>query len=176
MANILTADKVGSIAYEFYANGDHLESVSEDEALEYLHGWENIPPGLENVLEGKAAGFEFDVTLTPADGHGEYDEDLIEEIPRDQFDFDEEDADLEPGIEVEMMDEGGDIYEGVVQKIEGDHVIVDFNPPLAGKTLRYVGKVVNVREATETELEWGIPESLVDVLLGDDDFDEEDDD
>jgi FKBP-type peptidyl-prolyl cis-trans isomerase 2 len=50
------------------------------------------------------------------------------------------------------------------------------NPPLAGKTIRYAGKVLNVREPNEEELEWGFPESLLDEMFGDEDDEEHDHD
>ncbi len=173
MSNTLSENKIGAIAYSIYVEGELLETVNEDEAIEYMHGWDNIVPGLEKALEGKGAGDAFDVTVAPEDAYGEYDNDLIEEIPAEDFEFDETDAELEPGLEVEMMDEDGNILEGTVLGIEGDYVLVDMNPPLAGKTIRYAGKVLNVREPSEEELDWGFPESLLDEMFGDDDEDEE---
>jgi len=171
----LTENKIGAIAYEIYVDGELLETVTEDSAIEYMHGGDNIVPGLEKALEGKKAGDTFDVTVAPEDAYGEYDNDLIEEIPVEDFAFDEEGAELEAGLEVEMMDEDGDIIEGTILGVEGDFVLVDLNPPLAGKTIRYAGKVLNVREPNEEELEWGFPESLLDEMFGeDDDFEDED--
>ena len=97
---------------------------------------------------------------------------MIEEIPADDFDFEEEGVALEPGLEVEMMDEDGDIIEGTILGIEGDMVLVDLNPPLAGKTIRYAGQILNVREPSEEEMDWGFPESLLDEMFGE----EEDED
>ena len=176
MSDVIGEDKVGTLAYEIWVDGELLETVSADNAIEYLHGWDNIVPGLEKALEGKAAGEAFDVTVSPEEGYGDYDEDLIEEIPRVDFDFEEEDAQIEIGMEVEMLDEDGDIIEGTIIGVEDDVVLVDMNPPLAGKTIRYAGEVLNVRAATEEELEWGFPESLMDDLFGEeDDWDEDED-
>lgn len=169
MALTLSENKIGAIAYDIHVDGEHLETVNEADAIEYLHGAENIVPGLENALAGKQVGDNFDVTVEPADAYGDYDEDLIEEIPADDFEFDEEGIELEAGLEVEMMDEDGEIIEGTIIGLEGDYVLVDMNPPLAGKTIRYVGKIVNIREATEEELEWGFPETLLDEMFGDED-------
>jgi FKBP-type peptidyl-prolyl cis-trans isomerase SlyD len=174
MSEVIGEDKVGTLSYEIWVDGELLETVSVESAIEYLHGWDNIVPGLEKALEGKTAGDKFDVTVSPEAGYGEYDDELIDEIPRVDFDFEEEDVQLEIGMEVEMMDEDGDIVEGTVIGMEDDMVTVDMNPPLAGKTIRYVGEVISVREATEEELEWGFPESLMEELFGEeDDWDEE---
>lgn len=169
MSNTLKENKIGAIAYEIYVDGELLETVNDDQAIEYMHGWDNIVPGLEKALEGKAAGDTFDVTVAPEEAYGEYDKDLIEEIPAVDFDFDDEGGQLEAGLEVEMMDEDGEILEGTVLGIEGDFVQVDMNPPLAGKTIRYAGKVLNVREPSEEELDWGFPESLLEEMFGDED-------
>ncbi|MGB7337866.1 MAG: FKBP-type peptidyl-prolyl cis-trans isomerase [Phototrophicaceae bacterium] len=175
MSLTLTENKIGAIAYDIYVDGNLVETVTEDDSIEYLHGGDNIVPGLERALEGKKADDTFDVTVEPKDAYGDYDDDLIEEIPAEDFNFDEEGMELEVGLEVEMMDEDGDILEGTVVGIEGDNVLVDLNPPLAGKTIRYVGKVLSVREPNEEELEWGFPESLLDDMFGEeDDFDDED--
>lgn len=174
MSLTLSENKVGAIAYEIHVDGKLLETVPEDDAIEYLHGWENIVPGLEKALEGKAAGDSFDVTVPPEDAYGDYDEELITEIPMDEFEFDEADSELEIGMEVEMLDDDGDIIEGTIVEFRDDVVLVDTNPPLAGKTIRYVGKVLDVREANEEELEWGFPESLLEDMFGDEDFDDED--
>lgn len=183
MADRLQENKVGALEYNIYIVNDDgsqelLESVDANQALEYLHGYENIVPGLESALEGKTVDDEFDVIVTPENGYGEYDEELIEEIDRDEFDFDEEGENLEVGMEIEMLDEDGDIIEGTIREVRGSIVVVDLNPPLAGQTIRYEGRVVGVRDATEEELEWGFPESLLDEMFGDDDdhFHEDDED
>ncbi len=176
MAERLTENKVGAIAYSIYVEGELVETVVAEDPIEYLHGYENIVPGLEAALAGKQAGDQFDVTLAPADAYGDYDEEQVQEIPIDEFDFDEEDATLEVGMEIEMMDEDGDIIEGVILEVRGDSVVVDLNPPLAGKTVRYAGHVLGGRDATEEELEWGFPESLLNDMFGEDDWDEDDHD
>jgi FKBP-type peptidyl-prolyl cis-trans isomerase SlyD len=174
MTEGIAKDKVGALAYEIWVDGELLETVTAENAIEYLHGGDNIVPGLEKALEGKSAGGSFDVTVPPEEGYGDYDEELIEEISRADFDFEEEEAQLEIGIEVEMLDEDGDIIEGTIVGMEDDVVLVDINPPLAGKTIRYAGEILSVRDATEEEIEWGFPESLLEELFGDDDWDEDD--
>ena len=174
MSLTLSENKVGAIAYEIHVDGALVETVHEDDAIEYLHGWDNIVPGLEKALEGKQAGDSFDVTVPPEDAYGDYDEELITEIPMDEFDFDETDSELEIGMEVEMLDDDGDIIEGTIVEFRDDVVVVDTNPPLAGKTIRYAGRVLEVREATEEELEWGFPESLLEDMFGDEEYDDDD--
>ena len=162
----LTEDKVASLAFTIYVDGKEMDTVSKDEPMEYLHGWDNIVPGLEKALDGKPVGHKFDVTVKPEDGYGEYDKEAIIEV--DLEDFDEEGTEPEVGLEVEMLDEDGDIIEGRIIAVEDDVVKVDINHELAGKTIRYTGEIVDIRDATEEELEWGFPETLLDEM-----FDEE---
>jgi FKBP-type peptidyl-prolyl cis-trans isomerase SlyD len=175
MSEVIAENKVATLAYEIWVDDELLETVTVENAIEYLHGWDNIVPGLEKALEGKVAGDTFDITVPPEEGYGDYDDELIEEIDRSDFDFEEESVQIEIGMEVEMLDEEGDIIEGTIVGIEDDVVLVDMNPPLAGKTIRYAGEVISVREANEDELDWGFPESLMEELFGEeDDWDEED--
>jgi FKBP-type peptidyl-prolyl cis-trans isomerase SlyD len=138
--------------------GDVLEEVGEDEGLPYLHGHDNIVPGLENELEGKTPGDDFEVTVEPEEAYGERMEELVSKMDRDAF---PEDQDLEPGMVFQAVksdvegDEASQLL--MIKKIVGDEVEVDANHPLAGKTLQFDGSVVDVREATDQELEQGHP-------------------
>lgn len=172
MALTLTENKVGALAFVLYIEDQEIDSVQKDDPLEYLHGWDNIVPGLEQALEGKQIGDQFDVTLNPEQAYGEYDEEAIIEVDAEEFDEDGEEPAV--GLEVEMMDEEGDLITGKIIEIRADVVLVDLNHELAGKTVRYVGEVVNVREPNEEELSWGIPESLLEEMFDEDEFDYED--
>lgn len=152
---------VASLAYRLMVEDEVIEDVNADEAVDYLHGEENLVPGLERALAGKKAGDKFSLTLQPDEGYGEYDDELVEEMPREELDEDEE---LKPGMEIELLDEDGDVFEATVREVRDDVVVMDFNPPLAGKVLNYDVEVVAVRPATEDELEMGFPASLLDEL------------
>ncbi|MCA9881490.1 MAG: peptidylprolyl isomerase [Anaerolineaceae bacterium] len=159
---------VGTIAYTLHVDGVEFEEVTADDNMEYLHGAENIVPGLEAALEGKQPGDSFSVEVQPVDGYGDYDEELIDEYPSEDFDTEDE---LEPGMEIEIMDEEGEMYEGTILEMNDDYIRVDFNDPLAGKILTYDVKVVDVRPATEEELKMGFPASLLDEMDDDHDHD-----
>ncbi len=154
-------DVVASIVYTLTVDGEEIEHLEEDDAIEYLHGAGNIVPGLEVKLTGKRIGDGFGLILKPEDAYGEHDEALIEQIPRE--DFEGVDA-LRPGMEVELESDDGYLFDVTIREITDEVVVVDFNPPLAGKTLDYNVKVVGLRAATEEELETGIPASLVEAL------------
>jgi len=93
-----------------------------------------------------------------------YDETDIEEVSREDFpDFEE----MEVGMEIEVVDEDGDIIEATIKEIRPDAIVLDFNSDLAGKSLTYHVQVVAVREADEDEIEMGLPASMMDDLLDD---------
>lgn len=176
MSQTLTKDMVGVIAYTLTIEGHVVEEVTGDDPVEYLHGAENIVPGLEKALEGKKVGDSVSVTVQPADGYGEYDEDEIDEVPLEDF---EGLGELQPGMEIEMVDEDGDSYEAIVLEVSNGTVRLDFNAPLAGKVLNYEVQIISVRPATDEEKEIGLPQSLIDEAFEDfedEDFEDEDED
>lgn len=163
---------VVALAYRLHVEGEMVEEVRADDPLEYLHGAENIVPGLERALTGLQAGASFSITLQPEEAYGPYDPELVEAVVREEF---EELGELTPGMEIEMIDDDGDVMEVVVREITETAVMLDFNPPLAGKVLDYDIQVVALRTATEDELEQGFPESLLDEMYDDEDFEDDED-
>lgn len=144
-------DLVVSLRYALTVDGEVVTETG-GEPMEYLHGAEEILPGLEVALTGRKVGDKFSVTLQPEDAYGEYDEDEIEEIDREDIPNIDE---LEVGMDVEVEDEDGYAYPAQVLEITDKVVVLDFNDRLAGKTLTYDVEVVGIREATPEELEHG---------------------
>jgi len=121
------------------------------EPIAYLHGgYGNTFPKIEEALEGQAAGYATTVELAPVDAFGEYKEALLQTIPKTQF---------PPGVKVggqlEGRAEDGQTIVFTVVKIKGPVVHLDGNHPLAGKTLRFALKVLEVRAASEEEIAHG---------------------
>ncbi|HZH78194.1 MAG TPA: peptidylprolyl isomerase [Archangium sp.] len=149
----ITKDRVVSIEYKLHlGDGNLIDESDPGDPLVYLHGYEEIVPGLENALAGKKAGDSLKVQVKPEDGYGEYDPDGVEEVPREEF---PPDMELEEGGVVTATDEDGDDVEFLVKKLNEKTVVVDFNHPLAGKTLHFEVTVREVRAATAEELEHG---------------------
>lgn len=144
----ITDGVVVSLVYVLTVDGEEVERVDMDEPLEYLHGAGNIVPGLEELLEGKRVGDRLHATLPPELAYGDYDPEDVDEFERELLSIDTE---LEEGLEVEVEDEDGYTYVATVTNLTDDMVTLDFNPPLAGKTLTYDVEVVALREATEDE-------------------------
>jgi FKBP-type peptidyl-prolyl cis-trans isomerase SlyD len=146
-------DSVVSIDYKLHLGDGKIVDESEaGEPLVYLHGYEQIVPGLEKVLEGKSAGDTVNPTVAPADGYGDYDPEGVEEVPRSEF---PEDLEIKAGGILSATDDDGDEVDFLVKEVKKDAVVVDFNHPFAGKTLHFDVKVVEVRAATAEELEHG---------------------
>lgn len=145
---------VVSIAYTLTADGVEIEAATAAEPLDYLHGHENILPALEAALVGKTIGDTATVELQPEDAYGEYDDDDVEMIERSDLP-----DDIEPGMELLLEDDDGHLFEVMVKEVTDQAVVLDFNSPLAGKTVTYSVEVVGIREANPDELAHGHPHS-----------------
>lgn len=146
-------DLVVGIAYALHlGDGKVIDSSGEGAPLLYVHGAGQIVPGLEQALEGKEAGHRQQVVVPSAQGYGERDEEATRTVPRAAF---PPDAPLEVGAELVVVDDQQNQVPLRIVKVEGDSVTVDFNHPLAGKTLHFDVTVKSVREATDEELEHG---------------------
>jgi FKBP-type peptidyl-prolyl cis-trans isomerase SlyD len=130
-----------------------LDSSEGDEPLAYLHGADNIVPGLEAKLTGRGVGDRVSVKVAPADGYGERAGEP-QPVPRDAF---PDDLELEEGMQFVAEDDDGELVPIWIAGVEGDVVVVDRNHPLAGVTLNFDVQVVDVRDASPEELEHGHP-------------------
>lgn len=133
------------------AEGETLDQSQEGQPLAYLHGAGNIIPGLEKALLGKQAGDKFTVTVPAAEGYGEYNADLVQEVPKQMFQGVEN---IEAGMQFQAQTDDG-VQIVTVKAVEGDNVLVDANFPLAGQDLTFDVEITEVRDATTEELEHG---------------------
>lgn len=128
-----------------------IETSDGGEPLVYLHGFQNLVPGLERALTGKKVGENYEVTVQPEEGYGERDETLVQQVPRDAFQGIDN---IKLGMEFQAESPNGPVVVEVVA-VDDDTITVDSNHPLAGVTLAFSGTIQDIREATETELEHG---------------------
>lgn len=149
---IIRDDVVVSLHYTLRnAKGDVLDKSDANEPLIYLHGHENIVPGLEDALAGKKVGDKVKAVVSPEDGYGEKTGE-VERVPRDAMP-----EDIEVGMDLLAEDEEGEVMPFWVVAIEGDEVVVTPDHPLAGVELHFDCEVVSVRTGTKEELEHGHP-------------------
>ncbi len=148
----IATDSVVTLHYTLKDDtGTVLDHSHPDEPLSYLHGHGNIIPGLERQLTGKNAGDALTVTVPPAEGYGEYDDDLVQSVPRRAL---RGIKDIKTGMQLQAQtDEGPRAV--TVTKVLGDMVTLDGNHPLAGKSLHFEVRIEQVRAATEEELSHG---------------------
>lgn len=145
----ITKDTAVTILYRIteLTTGKLLEDGKEPNA--YLHGgYGNTFPKVEAALEGQEKGFETTLELQPADAFGDYDERLVQVIPKTQF---------PPGVKVGgqlqgRLDDGRE-HVFTVMKIKGPVVLLDGNHPWAGKALKFSLQVTDVRAAQPVEIE-----------------------
>ena len=149
----IAQDKVVTIHYKVVdsESGDLIDSSENKQPMVYLHGAQNIIPGLEKALEGKQIGAELDVRVTPEEAYGPRRDEQVQQVPRDAF---KEMEKVEPGMAVTAQTEQGPVNL-IVTEVSEATVTVDANHPLAGKTLDFSVKVESVRDASEEELQHG---------------------
>ena len=149
---IVEDKKVVSFHYELTnQEGEQLESSRDKEPMTYLHGANNIIPGLEKAMVGKSAGDKFQITVEPAEAYGERKEANIQRISAKHF---KNLRKLAPGQVVGLQTKQGPVQVTVV-KIGRFNVDVDANHPLAGQALTFDVEVTGVRDASEDETAHG---------------------
>jgi len=131
--------------------GEVIDSSRGGEPLAYIHGIGALVPGLERELEGKSAGDNVVVSISPEDGYGDKSDHLIQALPKELFKIDGE---IEVGMRFHAEAEHGIELVEVIA-VDEDTVTIDANHPLAGQTLNFDVDIVDVREATAEEIEHG---------------------
>ncbi|MDR3428863.1 MULTISPECIES: FKBP-type peptidyl-prolyl cis-trans isomerase [Silvimonas] len=147
----IAKDTVVTLNYEMFdTSGKSLDKT--EQPIVYLHGgYDNILPLVEEALHGKAKGDSIDVTMEPDDAFGEYEPELVRKEAKDVFPME-----VEAGMMFEADDPAtGDVMLFRVTEINGGEVTVDANHPFAGVKIRFVGKVEDVRAATDEEIAHG---------------------
>ena len=129
-------------------SGAVLESSRGADPAAYLHGVNNIIPGLESAMAGRSDGDTFTATVSPADGYGVRNADKAQRVPIKHLSFN---GKLRAGDVVQLST--GDGMRAVTVTKAGRHTAdIDTNHPLAGQTLVFDIKVSQVRAATAEEL------------------------
>lgn len=145
-------DKVVQFHYALSdSDGNLIEDSRDGDPMAYLHGANNIIPGLEEALAGHAAGDKVEVEVPPEKGYGMREEDQVQRISAKYL---KHAGKLRPGMQVPLKTEDGQRWVTVV-KVGLKTVDVDANHPFAGKTLTFSVEITDVRDATEEEVAHG---------------------
>ncbi|MBQ4831937.1 peptidylprolyl isomerase [Pseudoalteromonas sp. MMG010] len=148
---IVAANTVVKMHYSVMDNNDNtIDNSFDGEPLIFIVGTGYLIPGLEDALQGKAAGDTLSVTVEPENGYGERHENLMQAVPKSMFD----DMEIEVGMQFRASTDDGDQSVMIID-IQDEEVIVDGNHPLSGITLNFDVEILEVREATAQELAHG---------------------
>lgn len=131
--------------------GVEIESSHDSDPIAYLHGTGNIIKGLEAAMVGHEVGDTFKVTLAAKDAYGERNEEKQQRVPIKHLHVKKK-AKLKVGDVVNIETAEGAI-QATLLKVGKFNVDVDTNHPLAGKKLGFDVEVIEVRDATEEEIE-----------------------
>ena len=148
----ISKQTIASIEYTLTNDAGEVVDTSKGGApLAYLHGVGGMIPGLEEELEGKSSGDSLQVIVAPEKAYGPRDEKMVQDVSRDQLPAEVE---IEVGMQFQAQTDHGP-HVVTVMKVDGENVTLDANHPLAGTTLHFDVRVVEVRAATEEELTHG---------------------
>ena len=147
-----------TLAYKLYTVEDGskglIEQTTNDEPFEFITGLGMALDEFERQVSALQKGEEFAFTLTPEQAYGEYFDNRVVEMDRNDFvvdgRFDEEH--VFQGAFIPLQNEQGDRFMGHVAEITSDKVVIDLNHPLAGQELEFNGVISDTRDATDEEL------------------------
>ena len=156
----ISANKFVSASYDLFVGGEDgtapelMELATIEKPLSFIFGTGMMLEAFEDKLAGLEVDSIFDFTLTAEDAYGEYDDEHVVEIPKSVFEIDGkvDETIIFENNTVPMMDQMGNHMNGTIVKIEEVNITMDFNHPLAGEDLHFVGKVLDVREPSEAEV------------------------
>ncbi len=143
-----------AVDYTLTVDGQIADQSQPGAPLQFVCGTGMLLPKFEAAIMGLGAGEKSSFTLTAQDGYGEINEEAIVELPKSIFMVDgvvAEDV-LVVGNPVPMADAEGNRMMGVIKEIAEETVKMDFNHPMAGKTLNFEVEVVSVRDVTPEDL------------------------
>jgi FKBP-type peptidyl-prolyl cis-trans isomerase SlpA len=128
-------------------DGDVVDSTFENDPATLEIGDENLPANFEALLFGMKAGDRAIYEVSPEKAFGQHNPSNVQTFKRHEFSAD---MVLEEGVVVSFADARQQELPGVVSRVEGDRVDVDFNHPLAGRTLEFDVQIIDVEPAGPT--------------------------
>lgn len=148
----IAKDTVVQLHYSLFDEQNTLiESTSGHQPLAYLHGHDNMIPGFELAMEGKAAADHVSITLTPEQAYGQRQDDAVQRIPVKHLSGAKV---WKKGMNAVVHTEQGP-RQVTILKVGRFMADVDTNHPLAGKTIRFEVDITDVRAATAEEIAHG---------------------
>jgi len=131
--------------YTLIVDNAQVETSVGKAPLSYVVGSRSIIPGLESQMNGMRVNDEKTVTVAPKDGYGEIDPKAFKEFPLTTL---PKGLDPKVGMVLQATAPDGSKFPAVISKVDGDKVELNFNHPLAGKTLTFKVKVLKIESAS----------------------------
>jgi len=152
MSDTVQDKMVVTLDYTLIVDEETLESTADSEPIEFIQGIGQIIPGLESALYDMKVGEKKTVVIEPEDAYGDYDEESLEISKKEEF---PEEIPLDVGTFLDLRDDEDNVLSAQIIEEDEDTVTLDFNHPLAGKTLTFEIVVSGLRPADNEELEHG---------------------
>ncbi len=146
----LPVDKGTRVTLHFalkFESGEVIDTTFDKDAATLEIGDENLPENFEAYLLGMKAGDKASYQVPPEKGFGQRNPNNVQTFKRHEFSAD---MVLEPGVMISFADARQQELPGVVSRVEGDEVEVDFNHPLSGRTLMFDVEIIDVEPAGQT--------------------------
>jgi FKBP-type peptidyl-prolyl cis-trans isomerase 2 len=138
--DIIESGRKIKMHYTMEVEGKVIDSTRNRQPFEFVDGKDPIIPGLEAEMKGLKAGDHKEFTVTSENAFGSHEAAAVIRIPRKNL----PEGDIKPGMTYTTKGEGARPMRGVVQTVEGDIVVLDFNHPLAGKELHFEIDIIEV--------------------------------
>lgn len=148
----ISDNHVVTLNYTLTNNAGEIIDQATDGSFVYLHGAQNIIPGLEKELSGKAVGDQLQVKVPPSEAYGERDEARVEDVPREMF---PEDQPVETGMVFHAQGPQEQMITVTVMEVNDETIKIDANHALAGVELNFEVEIIGIREAEQVEIEHG---------------------
>ena len=152
--DVIADGKLVELTYKVIDAKSEIVLTSVEFPIGYIHGvTEALAPQVTAELEGKVSGDVIDVPIDCNKLYGERDEslvftDYIENVPEEY---------REVGMSILMENEQGQTKTFIVTRVDERSVTIDGNNPLCGREVIFKLEILNVRDATEEEIEAGGP-------------------
>ncbi|PNV82908.1 MAG: peptidylprolyl isomerase [Sulfurimonas sp.] len=137
----ISNNQVVSMEYEVKVNGNVVDSNVNEQPLEFTFGSGQIIPGLESRIAELSEGESASIVVPASEAYGEYNEEAMQKIPKEQF----EGIELSIGLPLQGQGPDGNPIQVVVKDILDDEVLIDFNHHLAGQELNFNINIISVK-------------------------------
>ena len=137
-----------ALEYTLTVDGAVMDSTEGKAPLRYIQGRKQVIAGLERQLQGLHVGDSKELTVTPEEGYGAADPAAVVEVPNTQLPLD---AQPTVGMVLRGLNPDGQSFRATVKEVKDQSVILDLNHPLAGKTLAFNVKVLDIKPAPPSD-------------------------